>query len=335
MIDHQSIDNGETLLGVLIILGPPIAFGLITGLAKKRQADGKEIGPLNIIRFLLIPTVGIFFFLFKLMDVSTDTTVLKILETAMTVIVFSLALNILDKLFFSKGNILTKQEALPKLARDVVHILLITLIGALVLSDVWGIHLGHVLTALGFGSLVLGLALQEPLGNLFNGIALLMANPFQKGDWIDIDGEVGKVVEINWRSVKIHTRYNEEIIFPNNLLGKEKIKNHSRPNHIHAVMLTIGFSYDNSPEEVKSMLLAVASSHEQVLKTPTPSALTLEYGDSSISYGLKYFIHDFEDTVTLKDAIMTSIYHAANEKKIAIPYPRQDIHILQRTKPNP
>jgi small-conductance mechanosensitive channel len=93
--------------------------------------------------------------------------------------------------------------------------------------------------------------LGEPLGDLFNGISLLIAQPFKKGDWINVNGEIGKITEFNWRSVKIINRDNELIIIPNNILGKEKIKNLSRPNPFHTEMVSIGFSYDDHPEKVK------------------------------------------------------------------------------------
>jgi small-conductance mechanosensitive channel len=102
---------------------------------------------------------------------------------------------------------------------------------------------------------VIGLVLQELLGNLFNGIALLIAKPFQTGDWIQVGEENGKVVEFNWRSVKIVNRFDELIIVPNNVLGKEKFKNLSRPNKIHAEFVTIGFSYQDNPAKVKEVLL--------------------------------------------------------------------------------
>jgi small-conductance mechanosensitive channel len=92
---------------------------------------------------------------------------------------------------------------------------------------------------------VIGLVLQELLGNLFNGIALLIAKPFQTGDWIQVGEENGKVVEFNWRSVKIVNRFDELIIVPNNVLGKEKFKE----------FVTIGFSYQDNPAKVKEVLL--------------------------------------------------------------------------------
>jgi len=74
--------------------------------------------------------------------------------------------------------------------------------------------------------------------------------------------------EINWRSVKIHTRFNEGITIPNNLLGKEKIKNLSRSNRIHGELLEMGFSYNDHPDKMKPILTRIASEHPRVLNKP-------------------------------------------------------------------
>ena len=189
--------------------------------------------------------------------------------------------------------------------------------------------LGNLLTALGVSSLVIGLALQEPLGNLFNGIALLMAKPFQKGDWIQMGEETGKVVEFNWRSVKIVNRFHELIIIPNNVLGKEKIKNLSRPSKVHAELVTIGFSYQDNPSKVKEVLLQVAKETEGILQSPLPVPVTISYDDFYITYGLKFYIKDFEDQILLKDRIMTKLFDVAKDEELTIPYPVAEIRILE------
>ena len=72
-------------------------------------------------------------------------------------------------------------------------------------SNVWGREVQGALTALGVGSVVIGLALQEPLGNIVSGLMLLFERPLKVGDWVSAEGVTGKVIEINWRSVHILT----------------------------------------------------------------------------------------------------------------------------------
>ena len=322
-----NIENWQNIWGLSIIAGLPLLFIFATIVYNRRKATGNGLVPPQIVRWLLIPFLALHLILTKIIGYSNQETIIKISTTIIVIILISFLFNAINYFLFSKENIFTKREVIPKLGRSVLHIFLMSIVSACVLSEVWGVDLGNLLTALGVSSLVIGLALQEPLGNLFNGVSLLMANPFKKGEWINVNGEIGKVTEINWRSVKIRTRYNEEIILPNNMLGKEKIINLSRPNRIHAELLQFGFSYQDNPAEIKVMLLELAERNDKVLSRPGPTALTLSYDDFSITYGLKCFIKDFEDTIDLKDEILTDVYLVSKQKGFSIPFPRQEVEV--------
>ncbi|MDA8692521.1 mechanosensitive ion channel family protein [Saprospiraceae bacterium] len=327
-MEFFNIENWKNIWGLVIIVGLPLLFIFATRVYINRKPTGKGLVPPQIVRWLLIPSLALHLILTKILGYSNQETIIKVSLTFVVIILMSFLFNAINYLLFSKKNILTKKEIIPKLGRSVLHIFLMSIVSASVLSQVWGINLGNLLTALGVGSLVIGLALQEPLGNLFNGISLLMANPFRKGEWIDINGEVGKVVEISWRSVKIKTRFNEEVILPNNMLGKEKIKNLSRPNRIHVEFLKFGFSYDDNPVEVKAMLLELADNNERVMPSPAPTAVTISYDDYAITYGLMCFIKNFEDNIALKDEILTEVYVLSKQKGFTIPFPRQEVEVM-------
>lgn len=330
-MDILIIENWLNIWGYIILLGLPILLFLTNRLHKKRKEIGAEVFVMQIVRFFLIPFLALHLILSKIVKLPEESTVLKTTETIITIILVAILLNAINILLLSRKNIFTSREILPKLGRDIVLILVISFISAFVLSHIWGFDLQGLLTALGVGSIVLGLALQEPLGNLFNGISLLMDAPIRKGDWVSIEGELGRAIDINWRAVKIHTRSNEEIIIPNNIIATTKIKNLSRPNKMFAEILEFGFSYDNTPEQVKKILLEVAAENKRVLKTPTAAAYTLSFDDFVITYGLKVFVEDFDDTIVLKDEILSSIYHASKENGLIMPSPKQDIELKNET----
>src|SRR5262249_57888707 len=93
--------------------------------------------------------------------------------------------------------------------------------------------LSGLIATLGVTSIVLGLALQETLGNLIAGIAVLFERPFQIGDWIKVGDLLGKVHEINWRSVRVRTRAQDLVVVPHSLIAKETITNYSQPSLQH------------------------------------------------------------------------------------------------------
>jgi len=323
------LENWINIWGAIILIALPVIFIIATLIYRRRKPSGHGILPPQIMRLILIPFVAIYLIMNKILQISNDETIIKVLGTIISILLISFVFNAINYLLFSKDNLLTGKEIIPKLGRDVLHIIMISIVAACVMSSIWGLDLGSLLTALGVSSLVIGLALQEPLGNLFNGISLLMANPFRKGDWINIGDDIGKVSEINWRSVKIQTRFNEQIIIPNNMLGKEKIKNLSRPNKIHAELLEFGFSYDDTPEKVKEILTAIALKNAKVLDDPAPFVYTLSYDDYAITYGLKFFSKDYEDMNLLIDEIMSETYKAVKKNGLTIPFPRQEVEILK------
>jgi len=321
-------ENIFSVWGLVIFIGLPILFFLIERFIRWRIDKKLPVVAPRILKNLIIPTAMVHLICLQLLELPRTHLSVKITETILSIFAISFLFNVINYVLFSKNNIITQKETLPKLGQDVLHFILISIICACVLSSIWGLDLGNLLTALGVSSLVIGLALQEPLGNLFNGVALLMAKPFQKGDWIQIGDETGKVKEFNWRSVKLINRFNELIIIPNNTLGKEKIKNLSRPSRIHAELINIGFSYNDKPAKVKAMLLEIAQKTEGVLADPPPVPLTMSYDDFYITYGLKFYIKDFEDQTLLKDRLMTQIYEAAEQHKLNIPFPITEVKML-------
>lgn len=310
-----------TLESVLVLIGFIILFFLIGIIIKRRQRLNRSVRASRIMRYLLLLTLLIYLVCIQLLELPRTYFSIKITETILIIFAISFILNMINHFFFSDDNIITKKETIPKLGRDIIHFILAIIASAFVFSYIWKFDLGSLLAALGVGSFVIGLVLQEPLGNLFNGVSLLMAKPFQKGDWVQIGEELGKVVEFNWRSVKLVNRFNELIIIPNNMLGRERIKNLSRPGKIHAELITIEFSYNDNPYKVKQVLLDISKNTEGVLASPESIPLTISYDDFYITYGLKFFIKDFEDQILLKDRLMTQILDVAAANQLTIPYP--------------
>ncbi len=166
------------------------------------------------------------------------------------------------------------------------------------LSQVFNFQLGPVLATSAFFSVVLGLALQDTIGNLFSGLALQFDKPFELGDWIEvhsIEGPqwVGMVHEVSWRATTLIGFFEEVQIIPNRALSSALITNYSgkiRPvirSHLFRV------PYDSPVEEVKAAMLRGLLGIAGIRKDPGPLVLLRDTRESWIEVKLVYFIEDF------------------------------------------
>ena len=282
--------------------------------------------PIRSIRNFILPLVAGIIVLTRIFNTSTEAIVIKILLTIVWVLGIDAGLKIITNLAFGQGQKSIFGSNIPQLFIDIFRVFLVLVGGAVVLSSVWNVELGGLVTALGLGSFVLGLALQDTLGNLFSGVALVYEKPFSVGDYIKVDDNVGQVVEMNWRAVHIETREGVLIVIPHLMVGQNVIRNYSRPTKIHILKQEIGFSYDNPPNVVKEALLEACLQTPNILENPLPEVKTIRYSDSSITYEIEFGIETFQFHEEVMDTFMTRVWYTAQRYDLHIPYPQLTIN---------
>ena len=203
---------------------------------------------------------------------------------------------------------------------------------AVVVSRVWGQDLGQMAAALGIGSLVLGLALQEPLGNLFSGIMLMMERPIGVGDWVKAGDSAGKVIETNWRSVHLETDDGDLVVVPNSVLAKDKFVNHSRPTLLHTETVKLNFSCDDAPNKVKLALVEAARRTPGVVDGPALKVRLSDFCDSSIEYQTELPVIDFARIDDITDEFRTLVWYAARRDGLSMPFPTEMHIVVPRSK---
>ncbi|HEX7623667.1 MAG TPA: mechanosensitive ion channel domain-containing protein, partial [Anaeromyxobacteraceae bacterium] len=161
----------------------------------------------------------------------------------------------------------------PKILRDLVDGILFVLALLVILQATLDIDLTAVLASSAVISLVLGLALQETLGNLFAGLSLQAERPFGEGDWVKIGDYQGKVVEIGWRATKLLTGSGEGLTIPNNAVAKGAVLNLSRRGSVMR-KVTLALSYDVPPNALKDAALTVLRAHPRIVDEPAPLVRT-------------------------------------------------------------
>jgi small-conductance mechanosensitive channel/CRP-like cAMP-binding protein len=310
--------------GLALIFGFPVAILVLGELAVSlRRRRNPLAATVAEVRILLLPTLALYALMTRILVYPTDSVPVKVVETAFWLVAIHTALVFVNDVLFAAALDESWQARVPKLLRDLIRLFLVLVGGAIVLSKVWSLDLGAVVTALGVGSIVIGLALQEPLGNVFAGIMLMFERPFAPGDWIQVQGNNGRVIEINWRAVHLQTLTDELIVVPNSVLAKEAFRNHARPTRVNTQVLKLGFSYDDPPNKVKAVLRDAIARSAGVLPEPAPRVRATNYGDFAIDYEVEYRVATFEDAQPSRDDFLTRIWYACRRNGLTIPYPTQ------------
>ena len=219
---------------------------------------------------------------------------------------------------------------MPKIFRDILQagiyagVLLVVLRAA-------GVEMGSLLTTSALLTAVIGLSLQDTLGNLFAGLAIQAQRPFEVGDWIQFDEfpeNIGMVTEINWRAAKVITIQQIEITVPNSTLAKASIQNFTKPTTEARRSVTAHAPYHIPLRRVQSALLEAARSVDGVLAKPEPSVIPAGFDERGVEYEVRYFVSDFQRRDVIAGEVRDRVWYALARAAIEIPVPQRTIQML-------
>lgn len=167
-------------------------------------------------------------------------------------------------------------------------IFLIAVIAAL--AYVLELPVKGVLATSGALAIVVGLALQSTLSDVFSGIVLNTTKPYQLGDWISIDGTEGRVTDIDWRATRLQTSQGSMAVIPNSLAAKAKIVNFSRPSDIFGVSISLQVSPHARPQTVIDALERAMQGCRFLLDKPAPCVALKSSGSTGVEYEISGFV---------------------------------------------
>lgn len=201
------------------------------------------------------------------------------------------------------------------------RILVVAVCITYILAVIWQVDLVRITSALGIGSLVIALALQDTLSNLVSGFLLLLDRPFNEGDWLQIGDVEAEVLEMNWRSVRLRNRNRDVIVIPNGELGKATICNYTLLDKAHAERVKIGFAYNDPPNLVKHVMFKAVAATHGIVNPPQPRVRVKGYGDYAINYEIKFYLLDYKGKDEICSDLRSHIYYMAQRSGLTIPYP--------------
>lgn len=256
-----------------VAVGFPVALVALTelenALGRRRSALAR---PVHLLRTYILPLGALLILLVQAMQVSGETTPVRIVATVFGFVVLVLLLSGLNATVFQGAPEGTWRKRIPSIFLDVARFALIAIGVGLILAYIWGAHVGGLFTALGVSSIVLGLILQNSVGQIISGLLVLFEQPFQLGDWIETPSARGRVVEVNWRATHIDTGSGLQIM-PNSVLAAASFTNFSRPPGAHSLSVTTTFAVDDPPDDVIALLNRTAAALPKLRPDAVPSSV--------------------------------------------------------------
>lgn len=260
----------------------------------------------------------------ELYDVGVDIGVSLLIAVVILIIGFRLAK------FFSKmtKRILEKRDSdkglitfMGGLVGGLVKVLtLITAFSQL------GIEMTSFIAILGAAGFAIGMAFSGTLSNLAGGVMLLIFKPIKVDEFIDAQGEMGTVSEIQIFHTILLTTDNKTVIIPNGPLANGNIVNFTRQDR-RRVDFQFGFAYGEDLKLAKETIMEIINSHPKVLKEPEPMVRLGELADSSVNLTVRLWSMK-EDYWDIHFYVNEEVYEKFNEiEGLSIPFPQVDVHM--------
>ncbi|WP_136480185.1 mechanosensitive ion channel family protein [Cognatitamlana onchidii] len=221
-------------------------------------------------------------------------------------------------------------KGIPNAISLVVRYLILAFGVVFALSSL-GIDLGKFNLMAGALGLGIGFGLQNIISNFVSGIILIFERPILPGDTIEVNNLLGNVNKIGVRSSSISTFDGADVVVPNNNLVSNDLINWTLSNNIKRVEILIGTTYGSDPNQVLEILKQCALDYSETMIDPPPIALFSDFGDSSLNFRLRFWVH-FEVGLQAKSDVSVAIYNKFKEHDIEIPFPQQDIYIKDMPK---
>ena len=208
---------------------------------------------------------------------------------------------------------------------NVLHYTIIIL-GLLMALSQLGVNVTAALAGVGVAGIAIGFAAQDSVANIISGILIFWDKPFVVGDWVETEGEYGKVTNITLRTTRIRTPKNTYIVVPNKRIIDEVLENFSKHGKLR-VDAVVGIAYKENVAEARTALLRALKEIDGVLSDPAPDIVVDELAGSSVNLQMRVWIESAEDQKRVNFALKETAKSALDEAGIEIPFPHLQLFV--------
>jgi small-conductance mechanosensitive channel/CRP-like cAMP-binding protein len=307
MLDLSVVTDAATSDPLVIVLAVFVLGGLLTTLIFKRHPIGRAI--VRVV-FLLLLTIALLhadivpYQPLILTGTPLQDAVHAILKIAWWLWAAWFLVGVLRAVVVFQRS---PREA--KLVQDLLAgLIYLTAVFAIV-SYVFDFPVQGLLATSGIVAIILGLALQSTLGDVFSGVVLSFSRPYRPGDWISIEGGTdGRVIELNWRATYILTARRDLAIVPNSSIAKSKIVNVSSPSGLHGTSVTIQVEARTSPSRCSEILDHAVRNSRLIVATPAPTITIKTVNAAYTEFEIAFFVEELASSVKAQNELFDFIY---------------------------
>ena len=307
--------SGQSWFGLMMVVGYPAL--VLAALEVARSVDERREFASSILRqvaYLLLPTGAVWLILRGLADLPPDNWAVRSAKTAFALTALYLLLRVAQAALMA---VVDNRRQAPKLLLDILRIGLSLVWGAVVISRIWDVDLGSLFAAMGVGSIVLGFALQEFLGNLLSGLGLLSAHKFGVGDWIVVDGSPARVLEMDWRTVTL-AKGDTRLVVANSTLAKGNLVLAARSGDVASITVPLSFGLDVPPEAVRDAVLEAALGLPELAGASPAKCMVTAVGDEAVSYAAVLPVADPGILSGPRDEFLSRFWYVAQRRGLRL-----------------
>jgi small-conductance mechanosensitive channel/CRP-like cAMP-binding protein len=301
---------------LIVILGYPALTIVALELARRLAVRAPfASGILRQAAYVLLPTGGVWMILRVLAELPPDDWAVRAAETAFALVSLYLLLRIAQA---SLMSLVDEQMRAPKLLLDILRVGLSLVCGSVVVSRIWNVNLGSLLAAMGVGSIALAFALQEFLGNLLFGLALLSAHKFGIGDWIMVDGKAAEVIEMDWRTVTLVTAEGDHVVVANSTLAKSNLKIAARDREKASATVSLELGVDIPPEQVRDAVIEAGRAVPDLAGPDAVQCFVTGIGDRTIKYSVVLSVANPGILAGPRDEFLSRFWYLAQRRGLRL-----------------
>lgn len=204
---------------------------------------------------------------------------------------------------------------------------LIWMIGIILVIGSMGFEITLIIASVSALLIGVGFGLQHIFNDFFSGIIILFDGSIEVDDVVEVEGVVGRVLEIGLRVSKVLTRDNVVIIVPNSRFTGQHVINWSHNEDVTRFYVPVGVAYGSDVRMVERILLTAAKNHSQIVKTPAPFVRFNDFGDSSLDFQLYFWTANDFLVENIKSDLRFEIDDQFRTNNIVIPFPQRDLHL--------